>query len=240
MEKESPQYPASLYSAPLDSEQVDSEQGVLLLACGALAKDIISLIERNNLRNIYVKCLPAKLHHTPAAIPEAIRAKIRENKEQYKKIFVVYGDCGTAGALDKVLEEEGGIERIPGPHCFSFYWGNEDFAQDSADEIANFYLTDFFCRFFETFIWEALGLDRHESMVEFVFGNYKKLVYIPQEEDESLELKAQQIAKKLGLDFECRPHSFGDLQMSILSLDAKNKDAKNNVGDVARRTTHYG
>jgi hypothetical protein len=208
-------------------------QRILLLACGALAKDILWLVNENGLHHIDVKCLPAKLHHTPSVIPEAVRLKIRENKDKYEKIFVVYGDCGTAGALDRVLEEEGAIERIPGPHCFSFYWGNEDFAQSSADEITTFYLTDFFCRFFETFIWEAYGLERHESMIDFVFGNYEKLVYVPQQKDESLEQKAKEIAQRLGLEFECRSSSLGDLETSVLSLvdsETNNFNYKTNIG----------
>ena len=107
-----------------------------------------------------VTCLPAKLHHNPALIPEAIRTKIRESRDRYLRIYVLYGDCGTGGLLDQVLEDEGGIERIPGPHCFSFFMGNDRFAAKADDEIATFYLTDYFCRHFEKFVWKALGLDR--------------------------------------------------------------------------------
>lgn len=192
-----------------------SPQKTLLLACGALAKDLVWLIRANNLDNLEISCLPATLHHAPARIPEAIRQKIREKKEQYARIFVVYGDCGTGGELDRVLEEEGGIERIPGPHCFSFLWGNDAFAQYSEDQITTFFLTDFFCRHFEKFMWEAFGLDRHESMVEFVFGNYEKLVYLSQLEDAELVQKAEGIARRLGLSFEHRPVGFGDLGQAI-------------------------
>lgn len=187
----------------------------LLLACGALAKDIVALLEANGLTHLDVQCLPAKLHHTPERIPEAVRLKIRENKAKYRKIFVVYGDCGTAGALDRVLEDEGDIERIPGPHCFSFYFGNEAFRRHGEDEIGTFYLTDFFCRFFEKFIWEAYGLHGHESMVEFVFGHYEKLVYMPQVEDVELEQKARDIARKLNLTYQYRFTGFGDLELAI-------------------------
>ena len=137
------------------------------------------------------------------------------HKHEYEKIFVVYGDCGTAGALDRVLHEEGGIERIAGPHCFSFFWGNEDFAKHGEDEISTFYLTDFFCRSFETFVWQAFGLDRHQSMVEFVFANYEKLVYMPQSDDPVLEKKARTIAKRLGLAYQRRFVGYGDLQSAI-------------------------
>ena len=190
----------------------------LLIACGALAGDIVDLIEMNGWRHLDVACLPAKLHHDPQRIPEAIRRKIRANKDRYRKIYVLYGDCGTGGLLDKVLAEEGDIERIPGPHCFSFFRGNAAFAKAADDEITTFYLTDYFCRHFETFVWKALGLDRREDMVDFVFGNYTKLVFMPQVKDEVLEQKARAIAKRLGLAYEYHFCGYGDLETSMAAL----------------------
>lgn len=187
----------------------------LLIACGALASDIIRLIEQNRWQHLDVTCLPAKLHHNPALIPEAIRKKIRSARGGYEKIYVLYGDCGTGGLLDQVLAEEGGIERIPGPHCFSFFTGNERFAASAEDDIATFYLTDYFCRHFEKFVWEALGLDRRADMADFVFGNYKKLVFMPQTRDEALEQKAKAIAARLGLDYDYRFCGYGDLESFI-------------------------
>ena len=192
-------------------------QRALLLACGALAKDLVWLIEVNRLEHLDLKCLPAQLHHSPARIPDAVRTALRTYRDKYQKILVVYGDCGTGGTLDNVLEEEGGIERIPGPHCFSFMWGNRQFAQYGEDEITTFFLTDFFCRHFETFMWEAYGLDRHEGMVDFVFGNYEKLVFLAQKDDAALKLKAQRIAARLGLSYEYRFVGFGDLEPAVLN-----------------------
>lgn len=187
----------------------------LLIACGALGREIIDLIEMNRWTHLDVTCLPAKLHHNPQLIPEAVRKKIRAGKDKFDKIYVLYGDCGTGGLLDKVLDEEGGIERIPGPHCFSFFMGNDRFASYSEDEITTFYLTDYFCRFFEKFVWEALGLHKHRDMLEFIFGNYTKLVFMPQVEDPELELKAREIAVRLKLDYEYRFCGYGDLGTAI-------------------------
>ena len=155
---------------------------------------------------------PAKLHHMPDRIPDAVRQKIRQAGDRYEKIYVLYGDCGTGGLLDEVLAEEGHVERIGGPHCFSFFMGNEVFAQGADDEISTFFLTDYFCRHFEKFVWEALGLDRRDDMVDFVFGNYRKLVFMPQTEDEELEQKARGIAERLGLIYEYRFAGYGDLE----------------------------
>jgi len=190
----------------------------LLIACGALGREIIDLIEINDWRHLDVTCLPAKLHHRPEFIPEEVRRKIRANKSSYRKIYVLYGDCGTGGLLDQVLEEEGGIERIAGPHCFSFFKGNEAFERSAEDEISTFYLTDYFCRHFEKFVWEALGLDRRPDMVAFVFGNYTKLVFMPQVKDEALELKARKIAERLGLTYDYQFCGYGDLETSMAGL----------------------
>jgi len=190
---------------------------ILLIACGALGREIIDLIELNGWRHLDVICLPAKLHHRPELIPEALRAKIRAAKGDYEKIYVLYGDCGTGGLLDKMLEEEGGIERIGGPHCFSFYAGNAGFAAEAEDDMATFFLTDYFCRHFEKFVWQAFGLDRRADMVPFVFGNYEKLVYLAQTRDAALETQARQIAERLGLTYEYRFRGYGDLETFMAS-----------------------
>ena len=194
---------------------------ILLIACGALGREVVQLIEWNGWRHLDVAAIPAKLHHRPEEIPEAVRAKIRAaraGKGQYEKIYVLYGDCGTGGLLDQVLEEDGGIERIPGPHCFSFFAGNADFAKRAENEITTFYLTDFFCRHFESIVWKAIGLDRRADMVSFVFGNYEKLVFLAQSEDPELEQRAQEIAARLGLSYERRFVGFGDLETFMAGL----------------------
>ena len=190
--------------------------GTLIIACGALAKEVVSVIEHNRLDHVDVQCLPAKLHHRPSLIPGALEKVLEKNKLLYEAIYVMYGDCGTAGGIDEVIEEYG-VERIGGPHCFSFYEGNQSFL-DSDEDVTSFFLTDFFCQHFEKFMWQALGLDRHESMCEFVFGNYKKLVYIAQTDDDSLKQKAADIAKRLDLEFEYRFRAYGDLGIFISTL----------------------
>ncbi|MGH6893216.1 MAG: DUF1638 domain-containing protein [Dongiaceae bacterium] len=184
----------------------------LLIACSALGREIVDLIERNNWRHLDVTCLPAKLHHAPKLIAEAVREKIRAARPKYEKIYVLYGDCGTGGELDDVLAQEGNVERIEGPHCFSFFAGNAAFAAKAEDDLTTFFLTDYFCRHFEKFVWQAIGLDRRADMVQFVFGNYRKLVYLAQTRDAGLEALAPQIAARLGLEDEYRFSGYGDLE----------------------------
>jgi len=198
--------------APSETHDFKRGQGsVLLIACGALAREIIQLIELNNWQHLDVACLPAKLHNTPDQIPEAVREKIRTNRDKYNRIYVLYADCGTGGLLDKVLEEEGDVERIPGPHCYSFFAGNDVFEARAEDDMRAFFLTDYLCRHFDKLVWEGFGLDRHPDMPAFVFGNYEKVVFLAQTKDEALERQAAEIAHRLGLAYEYRFTGMGDL-----------------------------
>jgi len=190
---------------PSESFAHETGQGeVLLLACGALAREIVDLNERHGWKVFDIQCLPAKWHNTPQFIVPALRDKIRSNKSKYKKIYVVYGDCGTGGQLDALLKEEG-VERIDGPHCYAFYSGSPAFAAREADEFTCFFLTDYLARHFEKLMWEGLGLDRHPELLQDYFGNYTKLIYLAQTEDPGLQAKAEEAARKLGLAYEYRP-----------------------------------
>ena len=112
------------------TDRRDSSGGprTLLIACGALARELVELIRVNRWSHMSVTCLPAIWHNTPDKIPEAVRAKIRAARNDYERILVAYGDCGTGGLLDRVLEEEA-VERIGGPHCYAFYSGVESFVE---------------------------------------------------------------------------------------------------------------
>lgn len=186
---------------------------LLLIACGALAREILDLKRRNGWNHIDLTCLPAILHNHPERITEAVEAAIDKHKSAYGSIKVVYADCGTGGALERACRARG-IEMIQGPHCYSFFEGNAAFATH-ADEITAFYLTDFLARQFDAFVWKPLGLDRHPDLLEMYFGHYTKLVYQAQTENPNLIATAQEIAARLGLDFEYRFTGYGDLATSL-------------------------
>lgn len=187
---------------------------VLLIACGALAREIVSLIEHNRWTAFDVACLPAKWHNTPQLITPAVRERIREAKDRYRKIFVVYGDCGSGGLLDRMLAEEG-VERIDGPHCYAFYSGNDNFSRRAEDDVTSFYLTDYLARHFDKLSWEGLGLKDHPELLADYFGNYTKLIYLAQTRDEELAKRAMAAAKKLGLQYEYRYTGYGELQTAL-------------------------
>ena len=183
---------------------------VLLISCGALAREIVDLIEVNGWQAFDVSCLPAKWHNTPGLIVDGVRNKIRAAGQRYEKIFVLYGDCGTGGQLDAMLKEEG-VERIEGPHCYAFFSGREMFARHLEDDVTSFYLTDYLVRHFERLIWQGLGLHRHPQLYEDYFGNYTRVVYLAQTEDETLQKMAKAAADKLRLDYEYRFTGYGEL-----------------------------
>jgi hypothetical protein len=208
---------APVTPTPSDTFEFSRGEGeVLLIACGALAREIVDLIERNRWEAFDVACLPAKWHNTPNLIAPAVREKIREAKSSYKAIFVLYGDCGTGGLLDRVIEEEG-VERIAGPHCYAFFSGNADFAAREDADMTAFFLTDYLARYFDRLIWQGLGIDRHPELLPLYFGNYTKIVYLAQTRDEDLAKRAMAAARKLGLAYEYRFTGYGELATSLAS-----------------------
>jgi len=200
---------------PSDEFEFKPGQGkVLLLACGALGREIVDLIERNRWTAFDLQCLPAKWHNTPDRIVPALREKIAQAKPRYQSIFVLYGDCGTGGDIDKLLAEEG-IERLEGPHCYAFFSGQETFARTADEDITAFFLTDYLARHFDKLIWEGLGMDRHPELLPLYFGNYTKIVFLAQTRNEELAKKAMSAAKKLGLDYEYRYTGYGELERDL-------------------------
>lgn len=186
----------------------------LVIACGALAHEIVALRRVNRWPHLDVQCLPAELHNRPQKIPDAVREKIRGNRGRYASIFVAYADCGTGGLLDAVLREEG-VERLPGAHCYEFFTGSAAFAALCEAEPATFYLTDFLLAHFDRLIMRGLGIDRHPELMPVYFGNYRRLVYLAQLEQPGMVEAARQAADRLGLDFEYRMTGYGELEHSL-------------------------
>ena len=198
----------STASIPLDDD-VDAEiivpgdvrapRRMLVIACGALAREVLAL----KLDAIDLTCLPASLHNRPERIPEAMRAKIRANRAAYDEILCLYGDCGTGGALDRVLAEEG-VRRIEGAHCYAFFAGEDAFAALAEEEPGTFYLTDFLARHFDALVIKGLGLDRFPQLRDDYFGAYRRVVHLAQFDDPETTAKAKSAADRLGLAYERR------------------------------------
>lgn len=190
---------------------------ILLLACGALAREILALRDANGWVHMDLHCLPAILHNTPEKITDAVRQAVEKHRKTHDQIFVVYADCGTGGLL-KAACDEMGVDMMEGPHCYSFFEGNEQFAHHSESEFTAFYLTDFLVRQFDAFVWEPLGLNRHPDLRDMYFGHYETLVYQAQTDDNALTEKAKNCADRLGLAFERRFTGYGDLASTLRKL----------------------
>ena len=187
-----------------------SHQGrVLLIACGALAHEVLALKRLNGWDHLDLQCLPANLHLYPDRITEAVTRAVEGQRSDYDSMFVLYADCGTGGLLAERCRALG-VEMIEGPHCYSFFEGNAVFAAHP-DEFTAFYLTDFLVRQFDAFVWRPMGLDKHPQLRDMYFGNYTKLVYQAQTNDPVLDAKAEDCARRLGLAYERRFTGYGDL-----------------------------
>jgi len=193
--------------------------GTLLIACGALAREIAALRRANGWSALDVHCLPAQLHNRPERIAPAVRAAIQAHRARYASLFVVYGDCGTGGQLDAVLKEEG-VERLPGAHCYEFLATSRVFAELADAEPGTFYLTDFLLRHFVRLVVRPLGLDRHPELAAEYFRNYRKLVYLSQAPRSGAIEQARRIADSFGFEFEHRFTGYGELGTRLASLVA--------------------
>jgi hypothetical protein len=187
---------------------------ILLLACGALAREILALKSANGWDHMDLLCLPANLHLWPDRIPDAVEKAVRDHGPRYDEVFVVYADCGTGGLLQARCAELG-VEMVAGPHCYAFFEGVEAFAAKAEDEMTAFYLTDFLVRQFDAFVWKPMGFDRHPELIPMMFGNYTKLIYQAQTQDPALDAKARACAARLGLAYERRFTGYGDLEGAL-------------------------
>ena len=174
--------------------------GTLVIACGAIARELVRIKETSGWDHLHIQCLPARLHNTPDRIPGVVREKIDSEQHRFERIFVAYADCGTAGALDKVLEGTG-AERIPGAHCYEFFAGSDVFSGLAEEEVGSFYLTDFLVQHFERLVIGGLGLDRHPELADSYFANYRRVVYLAQTDNERLRSLAEEYAGRLGLEY---------------------------------------
>ena len=193
------------------NHKADRDGRVLVIACGMLAREVLAVKAQGMLDHLDLTCLPAEYHFRPDRIaPEMDKAILKAKAEGYSHIFVGYGDCGTGGMLDRVIEKHG-VERMAGPHCFAFYQGAVAFEAQGERDMLSFYMTDFLCRHFDTFFMKPLGLDRHPELIKDFFGNYEKVVYLAQTDDPALDKVAEDAARLLGLAYERRFTGYGDL-----------------------------
>jgi hypothetical protein len=211
--------PERAYAPAARASATPDPSRVLIIGCGALAGELVAVIDQAGLANVDLTCLPATLHNRPGGIPAAVRAKVRAARPRYERIFIAYADCGTGGLLDAMLAGEG-VERLPGAHCYEFYAGGPAFEAMTDEDPATFFLTDFLARNFERLVIVGLGLDRHPELLPVYFGNYRRLIYLAQTDDPALLAAARRAATRLGLAFEARQTGYGDLGTTVRHVAA--------------------
>lgn len=194
---------------------------ILVITCAAIAREVNEIKKLGQWTQMDLQAITADLHARPEKIPAAVADKIDRARHQYDHIFVAYGDCGTSGELDRVLEAKG-VKRLPGAHCYDFLAGRENYEQMQEQEPGTFYLTDFLAQHFQRLVIEILGIDRHPELLEMYFGNYTRLVYLAQTDSDELTELARAAADQLGLRFERKFTGMGEM---VPELDAAMQEA---------------
>lgn len=201
---------------------------VLILACGALAREVRDVARLHELDNVTLECLPASLHMTPDLIPDAVRTRLLRARGRFDRILVGYADCGTGGALVDLCAEmesdlEVSIEMMPGAHCYQFFTGQEAFlARHEADPTV-FYLTDYLVKHFDRLIIGGLGIRDHPELLDIYFGNYTTVVYLAQTDDPVLDEKAAAAAARIGLRFERHATGYGELASEVVRVAVRER-----------------
>ncbi|MBX2836920.1 MAG: DUF1638 domain-containing protein [Gammaproteobacteria bacterium] len=186
----------------------------LVLACGAISHELVAVLKANDWHHIDIQCLPADWHNTPELIAPAIEQKILENQLKYDRILVGYGDCGSGGKLDVVLKKYG-VERLPGDHCYAFFAGVDVFQKIYEDEIGTFYLTDYLATFFDRLILEGFGIKKHPELRDMYFGNYTRVLYLAQTENENMLNAAKAAASAINLPLEVHYTGLNPFQQAL-------------------------
>lgn len=204
----------------------------LVIACGALAREIHYLKKTNGWEHLHLTCIDAALHFRPDLIGDQLRKRIAKYREEYESIYVAYAECGTRGEIDRIIEEEG-LERLPGAHCYQFFAGHQAFEKMSEEEPGTFYLTDFLVRHFQRLVVTSLGLDKHPELRDAYFGNYRRVIYLAQENSDKLLQEAKEAAEYLQLEFEYVPTGYGELETSLNARFAETSTDEKNSHSLA-------
>jgi hypothetical protein len=190
-----------------------------LIICGALAREVLDIVARHGW-DAEVLGVPALDHNYPERIAPDVEELIERWRSTYERLIVVFGDCGSRGALDALLKRYPDIPRIDGPHCYEMY-GGAAFHELMEEEPGTFFLTDFLLRGFEGLFIKEMGLDRYPELRDEYFRNYRRVVYLVQNRDEELIAKAGRVAERLGLPLEVRETGYGALEERLAGMMAR-------------------
>jgi hypothetical protein len=185
------------------------------IACGALAREVLAIIRKYDW-DVELFGVTAMDHMYPDRIAPDVEKRYLAIREQFDRVIVVYGDCGSRGAVDALMTKYD-LERVAGPHCYEMYGGNT-FQSLMDEEPGTFFLTDFLVRGFRGTIVKGLGLDRFPQLKEDYFRHYKRLVYLTQNDDGALLAQAEAAAAYLALPLEIRHTGYGLLEERLVAM----------------------
>jgi len=187
-----------------------------LIVCGALAREVLELIEKYGW-DAEVLGVPALDHNYPERIAPDVENQITVWRNSFERLVVIFGDCGSRGALDALLARYPDIQRIAGPHCYEMY-GGQDFHDLMEEEPGTFFLTDFLLRGFSGLFIRELGLDRFPELRNEYFRNYRRMVYLAQNPEPELLEKAREVSARFELELEVHPTGYGQLEVRLADL----------------------
>jgi hypothetical protein len=196
---------------------MQAAEPTLIIACGALARELKIVLAASRFTHLSLMCLPASLHNRPERIPAAVRDAVQRARATHRRVICLYGDCGTGGELDRVLAQEG-VERISGAHCYDMLAGVPAMAALMNEEPGTFFLTDYLVRHFDRLVISGLGLDRHPALRDMYFGHYRRVVYLSQIGSADLLARAEACARQLGLAFCHRATGLDRLRSEVEAL----------------------
>ena len=197
--------------------KLDEPATLQVIACGALVRELMVLLDQLPDGVVSLTCLPAAWHNHPEKILPGLKRKVEAARRKGMRIAVAYGDCGTGGRLDAFLEAEQ-IPRIAGPHCYEMFLGKVKFDAEMETALGTFFLTDYMVRHFERIVMKGMGIRQHPELRDMYFGHYTRVLYIAQTDCKKLRAKARQAAIELGLDYEYRYTGYGDFHGFLSKL----------------------
>jgi len=204
-----------------------------VIACGALAAEV-SAIARRRGWDIVVHPIPALLHNRPERIAPALEAELQRigRDERYGSVAVAYGDCGSYGAIDQVLDQHVAVQRLEGDHCYDVF-ARDDVREALEEEPGTYFLTDFLARTFEHTVVRELGLDRYPELRDTYFRNYTRVVWLAQRPTETTRAAARKAADRIGLPLEVRELGTGGLERQLERLLASDR-SESPIGGCGR------
>jgi hypothetical protein len=194
---------------------VSERRPLAIVACGALVREVREIAARHGWDADLV-AVPALDHLAPKKIVTDVERELEALDGRYERIIVAYGDCGTFGALDRVLERHAAV-RTAGPHCYEMYGGPE-LAAEAGERLGTFFLTDWLVRNWDKAVVEGLGIGRFPFLKDTYFDHCTDVLYLRQTPEPSLEVRAREIADFLGVPLEIRDVGLGDLERRLIDL----------------------